>query len=59
MVLEYFLTNDQSANDIILIPLEIIKSNRDSMWKAREAYLIEREKTHESVGIKIRKMHEM
>ena len=43
-VSEHFLTNDHSANDIILIPLELIKSNRDSVRKAREAYLIERGK---------------
>ena len=43
----HFLTNDHSANDITLIPLEFIKSNRDSVRKAREAYLIERGKTLE------------
>ena len=43
-VSEHFLANDHSANDIILIPLELIKSNRDSVRKAREAYLIERGK---------------
>ena len=47
-------TNDHSANDITLIPLEGIKSNRpnrDSARKAREAYLIERGKTLEPLGI--------
>ena len=48
---EHFLTNDHSANDITLIPLERIKSNRDSARKAREAYLIERGKTLEPLGI--------
>ena len=51
---EHFLTNDHSANDITLIPLEGIKSNRpnrDSARKAREAYLIERGKTLEPLGI--------
>ena len=33
-VSEHFLTNDHSANDITLIPLELIKSNRDSVRKA-------------------------
>ena len=37
--------------DITLIPLERIKSNRDSARKAREAYLIERGKTLEPLGI--------
>ena len=32
-VSEHFLTNDHSANDIILIPLELTKSNRDSVRK--------------------------
>ena len=44
-------TNDHSANDITLIPLERIKSNRDSARKAREAYFIERGKTLEPLGI--------
>ena len=48
---EHFLTNDHSANDITLTPLELTKSNRDSVRKAREAYLIERGKTLEPLGI--------
>ena len=52
----HFLTYDHSANDITLIPLELTKSNRDSVRKAREAYLIERGKTLEPLGILIRKM---
>ena len=50
-VSEHFLTNDHYANDITLIPLELIKSNRDSVRKAREAYLIERGKTLEPLGM--------
>ena len=50
-VSEHFLTNDHSANDIILIPLELIKSNRDSVRKAREAYLIVRGKTLKPLGM--------
>ena len=46
-VSEHFLTNDHSADDITLIPLELIKSNRDSVRKAREEYLIERGRTLE------------
>ena len=43
-VSEHFLTDDHSANDITLIPLELIQSNRESVRKARAAYLIERER---------------
>ena len=50
-VSEHFLTNDHSANDITLIPLELTKSSRDSVRKAREAYLIERGKPPEPLGI--------
>ena len=50
-VSEHVLTNDHSANNITLIPLELTKSNRDSVRKAREAYLIERGKTIEPLGI--------
>ena len=50
-VSERFLSNDHSANDIPLIPLEHIKSNRDSVRKAREAYLIDRGKTLEPLGM--------
>ena len=37
--------------DITLIPLELITYNRDSVGKAREAYLIKRGKTLEPLGI--------
>ena len=50
-VSEHFLTTDHSANDITLIPLELTKSNRDSVQKVTEAYLIERGKTLEPLGI--------
>ena len=50
-VSEHFLINDHSAKDITLILLELIKSNRDSVRKAREAYLIDRGKTFEPLGI--------
>ena len=39
-VSEHFLTTDHSANDITLIPVELIKTNRHSVRRAREAYLI-------------------
>ena len=54
-VSEHFLTNDHSVKNLTLIPLELIKSNRDSVRKAGEAYLIERGKTPEPSGILIPK----
>ena len=51
-VSEHLLTNDHSANDIALIPLVFIKSNRDNVRKARQAYLSKRGKTLEPSGIK-------
>ena len=36
-VSQHSLTNDHSVKNITLIPLELIKSNRDSVRKAREA----------------------
>ena len=50
-VSEHFLIHDHSANDITLIPLELTKSNRDSVQKTREAYLIERGKILEPLSI--------
>ena len=47
---EHFVTNDHSDN-ITLIPLELIKSNRDSVRKARVVYLIERGKNLEPSGM--------
>ena len=44
-VSEHFLCNNHNATDTQLIPLELVKSNRDSERKAREAYLIERGRT--------------
>ena len=50
-VSEHFLCNNHSATDMQLIPLELVKSNRDSVRKAREAYLIERGQTLEPPGL--------
>ena len=36
---------------MLLIPLELIKSNRDSVRKAREAYFIDRGQTLEPLGL--------
>ena len=51
-VSEHLLTNDHSVNDIALIPLVLIKSNRDNVRKARQAYLSKRGKTLQPSGIK-------
>ena len=50
-VSEHFLSNDHNASDMLLIPLELMKSNRDSVRKAREAYLIDRGQTIEPLGL--------
>ena len=36
-----WLCNKYNATAVQLIPLELVKSNRDSVRKAREAFLIE------------------
>ena len=46
-----FILPGHSINDIELIPLELIHSNRDSIRKAREAFLISKGKTLEPHGI--------
>ena len=48
---EHFLSNDHTATDMQLIPFELIKTNRDGVRKAREAYLIERVQTLEPLGL--------
>ena len=53
-VSEHFLSNDHTATDMKLIPLELVKSNRDGVRKAREAYLIERGQTLETLGLNTR-----
>ena len=50
-VSEHFLSNDHNANDMQLIPLELTKSNRNSVRKAREACLIDRGQTLEPLGL--------
>ena len=43
---EHFLSSpNHTANDMILIPIENIFSNRDSIRKAREAFLIQKGRT--------------
>lgn len=41
-VSEHFNQADYSINNVLLIPLELIRSNRDPVRKAREAHLIDK-----------------
>ena len=52
---EHFLSSpNHTANDMLLIPTEKIFSNRDSIRKAREAFLIQKGKTIDPAGLNIR-----
>ena len=51
LVSEHFNQADHSINDVLLIPLELIRSNRDSVRTAREAHLIDKAMTVEPHGI--------
>ena len=50
-VSEHFLSSNHSDNHMLLIPTEKLKNGRDSFRKAREAHLIHKAKTIESLGI--------
>ena len=50
-VSDYFNQADHSINDVLLIPLELIRSNRDSVRKAHEAHLIDKAMILEPHGI--------
>ena len=39
-VSEHFNQTDHSINDVLLAPLDLIRSNRDSVRKARSAHLM-------------------
>jgi len=45
---------NHAANDMQLIPIEKIVSNRDSIRKAREAFLIQKGRTIDPNGLNIR-----
>ena len=45
---------NHTANDMTLIPIEKIFSNRDSIRKAREAFLIQKGRTIDPDGLNIR-----
>ena len=52
---EHFLSSpNHTANDMQLIPIEKIVSNRDSIRKAREAFLIQKGRTIDPNGLNIR-----
>ena len=52
---EHFLTApNHTANDMQLIPIEKVHSKRDSVRKAREAFLISKGKTIDQHGLNIR-----
>ena len=50
-VSEHFLSSNHSHKDMLLIPLELLKSKLDSVRKAREAHLIQKAKTVEPLGL--------
>ena len=50
-VSRHFLTSDHVEDHMILIPLEQLHTSRDSIRKAREAFLIHRGKTLEPAGL--------
>ena len=51
---EHFLSSpNHTANDMLLIPIEKVFSNRDSIRKAREAFLIQKGKTIDPDGLNI------
>lgn len=50
-VSEHFNRADHSINDVLLIPLDLIRSNRDSVRKASEAHLIDKAMTLDLRGI--------
>ena len=50
-VSEHFLADHHTINDISLIPLELVHCNRDSVHKAREAYLITKGNTPQPLGL--------
>ena len=53
---EHFLSSpNHTANDTQLIPIEKIVFNRDSIRKAREAFLIQNGRTIDPNGVNIRK----
>ena len=55
-VAQHFLSSpNHTANDMQLIPIEKVFSNRDSIRKAREAFLILKGRTIDPEGLNIRR----
>ena len=52
--LAFLSSSYHTANDMLLIPIEKLFSNRDSIRKAREAFLIQKGRTIDPVGLNIR-----
>ena len=50
-VSRHFITGNHMVNHMLLIPLEKLYTNRDSVRKAREAFLIHRGNTLEPAGL--------
>ena len=50
-VSRHFITGNHTVNHMLLIPLEKLYTNRDSVRKAREAFLIHRGNTLEPAGL--------
>ena len=50
-VSRHFITGNHTVNHMLLIPLEKLFTNRDSVRKAREAFLIHRGNTLEPAGL--------
>ena len=51
---EHFLSSNHTTNDMQLIPIQNIFSNRDSIRKASEAFLIQKGRTLDPDGLNIR-----
>ena len=47
----HFITSNHTVNHMLLIPLEKLHTKRDSIRKAREAFLIHRGNTLEPAGL--------
>ena len=50
-VSEHFRSNNHSDTHMLLIPIEKLNNERDSLRKPREAYIIEKAKNLEPLGI--------
>ena len=50
-VSDHFLSSNHSLKHMLLIPLELLKSKRDSVRKTRELHIIQKAKTVEPLGI--------